>query len=180
MRGRHRGRKREKRVRPMRVLAWVDDTLWTCQALQFVGRRLAPEDELVLLAVSPRAGGGYLEAGRMLLERAVRACAGTLVEAPLRLRLAVGDPRAVVPRVAAEERADLVVTGSARAGSRLHGPEVWDTLGIVPIRRQHPLLIGSPDGIELLAGEEDLLVGRWPEVGPLPALQLSRAEVVRS
>jgi hypothetical protein len=159
----------------MQILAWVDDSLWTCPALQFVCRHLVPEDELVLLAVCERAGEGYLECGRMLLKRAVWACAGTLVEAPLRLRLAVGAPRAVVPRVAAEERAELVVTGSAETDERRHGPSLGDTDGIAQTRGLRPLLVGSPDGIVLLTGEEDLLVARWRDVGTLSELQPTSA-----
>jgi hypothetical protein len=153
----------------MRVLAWVDDSPWTCPALQFVCRRLGPQDDLVLLAVCQRAGESYLECGRMQLERVVWACAGTLAEAPLRLRLAVGDPSTVVPRVAAEERADLVVTGGVGLDERLHRPSLADTDWIAQTRGERPLLVGSRRGIELLAGEEALLVARWREVPPLAA-----------
>jgi hypothetical protein len=155
----------------MRILVWVDDSPWTCRALQFVCRRLVSDDELVLLVVCPRAAEGYLECGRMQLEKAVWACAGTLMETPPRLRLAVGDPHILVPLVAAEERADLVVAGVLGGSERLCEPSLDDTGWIAHTGGERTLLVGSPRGIELMAGEEGLLVTPWREVLPVSHLR---------
>jgi nucleotide-binding universal stress UspA family protein len=95
----------------MRLLVHVDGSPWASLALQHAARRLDPGDEVVLLAVCPRGSEGYLECGRMVIEAAQRACAGMLAQKKVRTRLAVGDPRKVVPTLAAAEQVDLVVMG---------------------------------------------------------------------
>jgi Universal stress protein family len=161
----------------MRLLVHVDGSPWASLALQHSARRLEPGDEIVLLAVCPRDSEGYLECGRMVLEAAQRACAGVLAELKVRTRLAVGDAGMVVPALAAEERADLVVMGppdTNEAGTHARGylfPRERDTVTrsierlapgdlrqAMSSRCECPILTGSPRGIELLVGNEAVLV----------------------
>jgi nucleotide-binding universal stress UspA family protein len=142
----------------MRLLACIDGSRWAYSALQHACRGLEPEDEVVLLTVCPRGGEGYLECGRMALEAALRACSGTLAGKRVRTRLAVGDAREVIPAVAAEERAAVVVMGALGTNGLPYGPELGDTARAARARCDRPLLVGSPRGVELLAGEESLLV----------------------
>jgi hypothetical protein len=154
-----------------RVLVWVDDSPWVCQALQFACRHLEPQDDLVLLAGCPRASAGCLECGRMQLDRVMKVCAGAVAEASVRLRLAVGDPHTLLTMVAAAERPDLVVAGATGSGGQLHGGSLASTNWIAQARGDRPVLVGSPRGIELLAGEECLLIALWRKVPPLAELQ---------
>jgi hypothetical protein len=161
----------------MRLLVHVDGSPWASLALQHAARRLDPGDEVVLLAVCPRGSEGYLECGRMVLEAAQRACAGLLAEKKVRTRLAVGDAGSVVPALAAEERANLVVMGppdSNEAGTNARGyffpregdrsPRPIESLApgdlwqAVSSRCECPILTGSPRGIELLVGNEAVIV----------------------
>jgi len=161
----------------MRLLVHVDGSPWASLALQHAARRLDPGDEVVLLAVCPRGSEGYLECGRMVLEAAQRACAGLLAETKVRTRLAVGDPRKVVPMLATEEQVDLVVMGppdpeEARTHPRgyffpreedrvtrpIESLVPGDLRQAVSSRCECPILTGSPRGIELLIGNEAVLV----------------------
>src|SRR5262249_20877970 len=134
----------------MRFLVCIDGSSWAYMALRYASRQFEPEDEIVLLTVCSRGGEGYLECGRMALVAALRACAGTLVGRRVRTRLEVGDPRRVIPAVAADERADVVVMGALGSNGRPHGPEFGDTARAAWARCDRPLLVGSPRGVELL------------------------------
>jgi hypothetical protein len=170
----------------MRLLVHVDGSPWASLALQHAARRLEAGDEVVLLAVCPRAVESYLECGRMMLEASLRACADILAGRAVRTRLAVGDPREVVPRLAAEEHADLVVIGPPdtnetgthhggyffpRDGDRVAGL----TEGLAPGDWRHeasnrydcPILCGSPRGIELLIGDQAVLISTRREAASL-------------
>jgi hypothetical protein len=168
---------RKENLRAMRLLVHVDGSPWASLALQHAARRLEPGDEVVLLAVCPRDSEGYLECGRMVLEVAQRASAGVLAAIQVRTRLAVGDAGRVVPALAAEEQANLVVMGppnTNEAGTHARGyffPRERDTVtrpieSLSPgdLRRamsgrcECPILTGSPRGIELLVGNEAVLV----------------------
>jgi Universal stress protein family len=170
----------------MRLLVHVDGSPWGSLALQHAARRLEAEDEVVLLAVCVRGSEGYLECGRMLLEAAQRACAGLLAEKKVRTRLAVGDPRKVVPALAVEERADLVVMGPPdtdeaatyargyffpREDDRITRPieslAPGDLRQAVSRRCECPILNGSPRGIELLIGNQAVLVATRREAARL-------------
>jgi nucleotide-binding universal stress UspA family protein len=152
--------------RLMRLLVCVDGSRWAYAALQSACRWLQAEDEVVLLTVCPRAGEGYLECGRMALEAAQRACAGMLSDIQVRTRLEVGDPRTVVSKVAAEERADVVVMGALGSNGLPYGPSLGETARAAWNGCTRPILVGSPRGVELLAGEECLLVGTRQDMVP--------------
>jgi hypothetical protein len=149
----------------MRLVAVVDGSGWSELALRHACRSLGEGDEVVLLAVSRRGGHGYLECGKMVLEAALRRCAGTLARLTVRTRMAVGDPRAVIPEVAAEESAGVLSMGALecgelpspalRAGTR---PPLGEVARAAWAASPCPILVGSPRGVELLAGEERLLV----------------------
>jgi Universal stress protein family len=170
----------------MRLLVHVDGSPWASLALQHAARRLESGDEVVLLAVCPRGSEGYLECGRMILEAAQRACAGLLAEKKVRTRLAVGDPRNVVPALAVEERVNLVVMGPPdndgaatyargyffpREDDKLMRPieslAPGDLRQALSSRCECPILTGSPRGIELLIGNQAVLVSTRREAARL-------------
>jgi hypothetical protein len=105
----------------------------------------------------------------MVLEAAERACAGMLDGTRVRTRLEVGDPRAVVAQVAADEGADVVVMGALGSNGLPYGPELGETAQATWGECTRPILVGSPRGVELLAGEECLLVATRQEVAPIQA-----------
>jgi nucleotide-binding universal stress UspA family protein len=142
----------------MRIVACVDGSYWADLALQHACRGLEAGDEVVLLAVSTRGGPGYLECGRMVLEAALRRCSGALAGARVRTRLEVGDPRAVIPAVVAEEGAAALAMGAVGGSELPYGPLLGEAARVAWERCRCPVLVGSPRGVELLAGEEALLV----------------------
>jgi len=150
----------------MRLVAVVDGSCWAELALRHACRSLGEGDEVVLLAVSPRGGEGYLECGRMVLEAAVRRCAGGLSRVRVRTRLAVGDPRAVIPAVAAAEDAAVVTMGAVGSSELPYGPPLGEAARAVWSGCPCPVLVGSPRGVELLAGEERLLVATRRAAAP--------------
>src|SRR5712691_6395839 len=75
---------------------------------------------LLLLYVSPSGRTSDLEAGRLELERARRACRVLTRNADVRTRLEVGKTSEAIPAVARDERADLIVIGSHRVDSFPH------------------------------------------------------------
>jgi nucleotide-binding universal stress UspA family protein len=145
------------------VLVCVDGSRWAYLALQHAGRRLDASDEVILLTVCPRAGAGYIESGRMALEAAERICAPMVAGSALRSRLMVGDPRVEIPRAVSEEGAEVVVMGALGGNGLPHGPSLGDTTRAIWEQCGRPLLVGSPQGVELLTGDETILVASRQE-----------------
>jgi nucleotide-binding universal stress UspA family protein len=150
----------------MRLVAVVDGSCWSELALRHACRSLEDGDEVVLLAVSPRGGQGYLECGRMVLEAALRRCGAALSRVKVRTRLEVGDPRVVIPAVAAAEAAAVLMMGAVGSGELPYGPPLGDAARAAWAACPCPILVGSPRGVELLAGEERLLVATRRAAAP--------------
>jgi nucleotide-binding universal stress UspA family protein len=150
----------------MRLVAVVDGSCWSDLALRHACRSLEDGDEVVLLAVSPRGGQSYLECGRMVLEAALRRCGAALARVTARTRLEVGDPRAVIPAVAAAETAAVLVMGAVGSSELPYGPPLGPAARAAWTACPCPILVGSPRGVELLAGEERLLVATRRAAAP--------------
>jgi hypothetical protein len=156
-----------------RVLAYLDGSEWSIRALSWVARW--PDEPIVLLHVSPRSVDGYQECGRMVIEMAMHRC-GLCPENPrLQWRLEVGDPADRIVAVCRELRPALLTMGTVggSGGDAGLSPDLREAhAGCSPplltdpkelVQRvwsgcASPVLVASPRGIELLAGEERLLI----------------------
>lgn len=161
----------------MKVLAYVDGSQWSGRALQHACRFLSPTDELVLLYVAPRGGPGYVESGKMVLEASLRASG--LDRAPERRvtpRICIGDPREMIPKVAEQEDADVILMGALGADGFPHVSDISDTARETSERTNRPVVVYSPRGLELLLKNEGRLVTQ-----PRSELaRLARAMAVRT
>jgi nucleotide-binding universal stress UspA family protein len=143
----------------MKVLTCVDGSQWSGRALQHACRFLSPNDEMVLLYVAPRGGPGYVESGEMVLEASLRASGldrtpGTSV----RSKICIGDPKEMIPHVAEEEEADVIVMGSVGADGFPHVSDMGDTARETMERTNRPVVVCSPRGLELLLKDQGRLV----------------------
>jgi nucleotide-binding universal stress UspA family protein len=145
----------------MKVLTYVDGSQWSGRALQHACRFLSPADELILLYVAPRGGPGYVESGEMVLEASLRASG--LDRAPkstVRPKLCIGDPKEMIPQVAEQEDADVILMGALGADGFPNVSDISDTARETMERTNRPVVVCSPRGLELLLKHEGRLVTR--------------------
>jgi hypothetical protein len=140
----------------------MDGSRWVFSAMEHACRMLRPEDDVVLLTACPRPGDGYLECGRMILEAGEQTCARIVPGLKVRTCLVVGDLPGAALQAAQEEGADVLILGAVgRLGLR-YGPALDPTTRAIWTGMGRPILLGSPRGVEVLAGEESLLVAGPP------------------
>lgn len=143
----------------MKVLTCVDGSQWSGHALRHACRFLSPSDELILLYVAPRGGPGYVESGRMVLEASLRAAGlDRSREAAVQSKICIGDPKEMIPRVAEQEGADVIVMGAVGADGFPHVSDIGDTARETMERTNRPVVVCSPRGLELLLKDQGRLV----------------------
>jgi nucleotide-binding universal stress UspA family protein len=155
----------------MKVLTCVDGSQWSGRALQHASHFLSPTDELVLLYVAPRGGPGYVESGHMVLEAALRASGlDRELEAypvSVRPRLCIGDPKEMIPKVAEQEDADVILMGALGVDGFPHVSDMSDTARETAERTNRPVVVCSPRGLELLLKEGRLVTQPRSELARL-------------
>jgi hypothetical protein len=119
---------------------------------------LQSEDEVLLLTVCPRPGDGYRECGQMILEAGERTCARIAPGIRVRTSLAVGHLPEVALRTVIAEDADVLILGARGRQGVPYGSSLDPATRAIWAGIGRPILLGSPHGVELLAGEESLLV----------------------
>jgi nucleotide-binding universal stress UspA family protein len=141
----------------MKVLTCVDGSQYSRRALQHACRYLSSTDELILLYVAPRGGPGYVESGEMVLEASLRASGldRALEVAPgaVQSRICIGDPREMIPQVAEQEQADVILMGALGGDAMSHVSDISDTARETAERTSLPVVVCSPRGLELLLKE---------------------------
>lgn len=155
----------------MKLLAWVDGSQWSDQAVSHLVRWLSAEDSLLLLYVAPRAKAGYLECGRMVFEAALLHGRLESGDGRVRCRLEIGDAATRILAVCREERPDVLAMGFAAADGFPYLTEVGETARAVWQECACPILLASPRGIELLVTNERLLT--TPRVPALPPTEVA-------
>jgi nucleotide-binding universal stress UspA family protein len=155
----------------MKVLTCVDGSQWSGRALQHASRFLSPTDELVLLYVAPRGGPGYVESGQMVLEASLRASGldRDLEAYPVtvRPRLCIGDPKEMIPKVAEQEEADVILMGALGVDGFPHVSDMSETARETAERTNCPVVVCSPRGLELLLKEGRLVTQPRSELARL-------------
>jgi nucleotide-binding universal stress UspA family protein len=142
----------------MTLLMVLSDTLLESrQLLDYINAMADVEARIVLLRVSPSGREASLETSHRVLEQARHALSFAPVEREIATRLEIGDPEAIVPRVAEEERADVILMPA-------YGPAEFprlQELGQLPrTTAEHvhvPVVISSPEGLEALLERQRIL-----------------------
>ncbi len=142
----------------MTLLMVLSDTLVESrQLLDYLNAMADVEARVVLLRVSPSGREVSLEISHRVLDQARHALEYAGSERELTTRLEIGDPEQIVPRVAQEERADVILMPG-------FNPEEFprlQELGAVPRTTaeqvQIPIVIQSPEGLETLLKRERIL-----------------------
>jgi nucleotide-binding universal stress UspA family protein len=146
-------------VEQMKILAYVDGSRWSGCALRHARRFLRPIDELILLYVAPRGGPGYIESGEMVLEASLHASGlDRAPEATVRPKLCIGDPKEMIARVAEQEDADVILMGAVGPGGFPRRADISETARETMERTNRPVVVCSPQGLELLLKHEGRLV----------------------
>src|ERR1700737_4028108 len=94
----------------MTLLMVLSDTLVESrQLLDYVNAMVDLQIRVVLLRVSPSGREASLEMSHRVLDQARHALSAACGEREISPRLEIGDPEAIVPRVAVEEQADVIL-----------------------------------------------------------------------
>jgi hypothetical protein len=94
----------------------------------------------------------------MILEAGEQTCAQIAPGIRLRTCLVAGDFPEAALRAASEKGADVVSLGAVGRLGVPYGPALDPTTRAIWAGIGRPILLGSPHGVELLAGEESVLV----------------------
>jgi nucleotide-binding universal stress UspA family protein len=142
----------------MTLLMVLSDTLVESrQLLDYVNAMADFQVRVVLLRVSPSGSVASLEVSRRVLDQARQALRVGGAEREITSRLEIGSPAEIVPRVAEEERADVILMPA-------FSPEEFPRLqemGALPRSTaeqvQVPVVISSPEGLEAVLKRQRIL-----------------------
>jgi nucleotide-binding universal stress UspA family protein len=142
----------------MTLLMVLSDTLVESrQLLDYVNAMADFQVRVVLLRVSPSGSVASLEMSRRVLDQARQALRVAGAEREITSRLEIGSPAEIVPRVAEEERADVILMPA-------FSPEEFPRLqemGALPRSTaeqvQVPVVISSPEGLEAVLKRQRIL-----------------------
>lgn len=140
----------------MRVLMVIEAAEQSQALLDYVRTAHEQEAEFVLLGVSLSGRAAELQATENLLNEALSA----LTEEPdarYRTRLEIGDPVEVIPRIAEEIEASVIMMPAHGDGEFPRLQELGGVAHAVAHRTNIPILIASPSGLEALLRDERVL-----------------------
>ncbi len=139
------------------LMVLSDSLVESRQLLDYVNAMADFEVRVVLLRVSPSGREASLEISHRVLDQARHALHTAGGEREISTRLEIGDPEAIVPRIAEEERADVILMPG-------FGPEEFprlQELGNLPrttAEQVHvPVVISSPEGLEAVLKRQRIL-----------------------
>ena len=142
----------------MTLLMVLSDTLGEArQLLDYINAMADSQVRVVLLRVSPSGREASLEMSHRVMDQARQALRLAGVEREIATRLEIGSPEEIVPRVAEEERADVILMPG-------FSPEEFPRLqemGALPRSTaeqvQVPVVISSPEGLEAVLKRQRIL-----------------------
>jgi len=142
----------------MTLLMVLSDTLGEArQLLDYINAMADSQVRVVLLRVSPSGREASLEMSHRVMDQARQALRVAGVEREIASRLEIGSPAEIVPRVAEEERADVILMPG-------FSPEEFPRLqemGALPRSTaeqvQVPVVISSPEGLEAVLKRQRIL-----------------------
>jgi nucleotide-binding universal stress UspA family protein len=142
----------------MTLLMVLSDTLVESrQLLDYVNTIADFQVRVVLLRVSPSGSVASLEMSRRVLEQARQGLRIASAEREITTRLEIGDPEAIVPRVAVEERADVILMPAFGPEEFPRLQEIGDLPRTTADQVQVPVVISSPEGLEAVLKRQRIL-----------------------
>jgi nucleotide-binding universal stress UspA family protein len=142
----------------MTLLMVLSDTLVESrQLLDYVNTIADFQVRVVLLRVSPSGSVASLEMSRRVLEQARQGLRIASAEREITTRLEIGDPEAIVPRVAGEERADVILMPAFGPEEFPRLQEIGDLPRTTADQVQVPVVISSPEGLEAVLKRQRIL-----------------------
>jgi nucleotide-binding universal stress UspA family protein len=146
------------REETMTLLMVLSDTLVESrQLLDYLNAMADTEARVVLLRVSPSGREASLEMSNRVLEQARHTLEFSGCDREIVTCLKIGDPEVIVPQIAVEEQADVILMPG-------FGPEEFprlQELGQLPRATaeqvQVPVVISSPEGLEALLKRQRIL-----------------------
>jgi nucleotide-binding universal stress UspA family protein len=142
----------------MTLLMVLSDTLVESrQLLDYVNTIADFQVRVVLLRVSPSGSVASLEMSRRVLEQARQGLRIASAEREITTRLEIGDPEVIVPRVAGEERADVILMPAFGPEEFPRLQEIGDLPRTTADQVQVPVVISSPEGLEAVLKRQRIL-----------------------
>jgi nucleotide-binding universal stress UspA family protein len=142
----------------MTLLMVLSETLVESrQLLDYVAAMSDVEVKVVLLRVSPSGREADLVMSQRVLDQARHTLSVSGGEREIVTRLEIGDSQVIVPRVAEEEKADVILMPA-------YGPEEFPRLqdlgDLARATAEHvhvPVVVSSPEGLEALLEHQRIL-----------------------
>jgi hypothetical protein len=142
----------------MTLLMVLSDTLVESrQLLDYVNAMADFQERVVLLRVSPSGSVASLETSRRVLDQARQALRFAGGEREIATRLEIGDPEVIVPRVAEEERADVILMPGFSPEEFPRLQEMGQLPRTTADQVQVPVVISSPEGLEAVLKRQRIL-----------------------
>jgi nucleotide-binding universal stress UspA family protein len=142
----------------MTLLMVLSDTLVeTRQLLDYVNAMADFKVRVVLLRVSPSGREASLSMSHRVLEQARHALQTNVGERELSTRLEIGDPEAIVPRVAEEEGANVILMPAFTPEEFPRLQELGNLPRATAEQVQVPVVVSSPEGLETVLKAQRIL-----------------------
>jgi nucleotide-binding universal stress UspA family protein len=142
----------------MTLLMVLSDTLVeTRQLLDYVNAMADFQVRVVLLRVSPSGRVASLSMSHRVLEQAKHALETHDGTREISSRLEIGDPEVIVPRIAEEEGADVILMPAFGPEEFPRLQELGDLPRATAEQVQVPVVISSPEGLEAVLKRQRIL-----------------------
>jgi nucleotide-binding universal stress UspA family protein len=149
----------------MTLLLVLGDSLTESrQLLDYLNSSADVDARIVLLRVSPSGRSANLEMSHRVLDQARHALQLPDRERDIATRLEIGDPGAIVPKIAEEIQADVILMPGFNPEEFPRLQELGSLARTTAERVQVPIVISSPEGLEALLKRQRILTVRADEL----------------
>lgn len=145
----------------MTLLLVLGDSLTESrQLLEYLNTSADFDAHIVLLRVSPSGRSANLEMSHRVLDQARHALQLTDTHREVSTRLEIGDANVIVPRVAQEVDANVILMPGFNPEEFPRLQELGDLARTTAEQVQVPIVISSPEGLEALLKRQRILTVR--------------------
>jgi hypothetical protein len=149
----------------MTLLLVLGDTLTESrQLLEYLNTSADVDARIVLLCVSPSGRSANLEMSHRVLDQARHALQLSDGEREVTTRLEIGDPTVIVPSVAQEVAANVILMPGFNPEEFPRLQALGDLARTTVEQVQVPVVISSPEGLEALLKQQRILTVRADEL----------------